>query len=85
MNARPRVVVSNSTFLSNIQGVGYQKRTNKSYIAVVQSFTIRPREQFNPEGKCEDKEKLMRLEGRETRRRYICQSKGFQIYISQPG
>lgn len=81
----PRVVVSNSIFSNNIQGRGKQEKGNKSYIAVVQSFTVRPREHFNPEGKCEDKEKLTRLEGRETRRRYICQSKGFQIYISQPG
>lgn len=81
----PRVVVSNSIFSNNIQGRGKQEKGNKSYIAVVQSFTVRPREYFNPEGKCEDKEKLTRLEGRETRRRYICQSKGFQIYISQPG
>lgn len=42
-------------------------------------WTVQPRRV------CEDKEKLTRLEGRETRRRYICQSKGFQIYISQPG
>lgn len=53
----PRVVVSNSIFSNNIQGRGKQEKGNKSYIAVVQSFTIRPREQFNPEGICEDKEK----------------------------
>lgn len=64
----PRVVVSNSIFSNNIQGRGIQEKGNKSYIAVVQSFTIRPRKQFNPKGICEDKEKTdaARRKGNET-------------------